>query len=184
MSDGTVAGTSLLMPPSEKNIHPRRFTVFKDALYFITVNGKDYENKLHKTDGTVAGTVPIELKHSEYVLSPYSFVAYGDYPYMGAGDRNTSFVAELYRYDGVHTQCDKLEGEPGATGDSHPSSFFVHGSDLYFTAYLNATGEELYQEAVILFHLLLQIQNLVQHMYLQYIQIRLLIRFQLRVLKK
>lgn len=144
VSDGTIAGTQLLMNSITETIHPKRFTVFNDALYFITVDGIHYDNELYKTDGTVGGTVHINIKFNEYKLLPSDLVAHENYLYMGAFPLSSPFGDELFRYDGIHTQCAMLEGHPGIPGGSEPTNLFVHGNDLYFTARLNATGKELY----------------------------------------
>jgi len=144
VSDGTVAGTRLLMPPSAETIHPRRFTVFKNALYFIVASGINYNNELYKTDGTVAGTVHIDLKYNSYYVGPYSMAADEDYLYMAGGNPNSSFHSELFRYDGIDTQCAMLEGEIGSIGGSQPNDLYIHGGELYFTARLAATAQELY----------------------------------------
>lgn len=143
VSDGTTAGTQLLMNSTTETIHPRRFTVFNGALYFITVNGITYDNDLYKTDGTAAGTVHIEIKHNTFKLTPSDLVAHEGYLYMGADAQNSHIGDELFRYDGIHTQCALLRGQIGGRY-TEPRNLFVHEDDLYFTAYLTATGTELY----------------------------------------
>ena len=145
VSDGTTAGTTLLMTLSAENIHPRRFTVFQDNLYFITANGIHYDNKLYKTDGTIEGTVYIDVKYKTHPIRPYELETDGEYLYMGGGNTNAYFGAELFRFDGMHTQCDFLEDKNGFIEYSpHPNGLFVHDGALYFTASLKGTGYELY----------------------------------------
>jgi ELWxxDGT repeat protein len=143
VSDGTVAGTTPLMAQSVENIHPRFFTVFKNALYFITVSGTHYANKLYKTDGTSAGTVPVELKYNADVVSPYALAADEDYLYLGGGNVNAAFQEELFRYDGINSQCGMLEGAHSSLRASKPQDLFLHEGELYFTAYIAGSGIEL-----------------------------------------
>ncbi|MGN6645439.1 MAG: T9SS type A sorting domain-containing protein [Cytophaga sp.] len=141
VSDGTVAGT-MALNGSDTYTKPKNFTVFKNELYFISFNQLSYSTNLCKTDGTVAGTGSLSLKHGTTTLYPYSIASDGNYIYMGASNVN-AFGAEVFRYDGVSLDCDMLEGISGGSS-SQPDELFVNGTDLYFTANLSATGNELY----------------------------------------
>ncbi len=145
VSDGTTAGTTLMMTLSAENIHTRCFTVFQDALYFITTNGMHYDNKLYKTDGTKESTVFIDVRYKTYPVGPYELETDGEYLYMAGASAGNYFGAELFRFDGTHTQCDFLEDKKGFIEYSpQPNSLFVHDGALYFTASLKGTGDELY----------------------------------------
>ncbi|WP_299250862.1 T9SS type A sorting domain-containing protein [uncultured Cytophaga sp.] len=141
VSDGTVNGTVRLNDPADyKNV--KDFTVFKGELYFTAYSNSSYSRKLYKTDGTELGTSYVGLTSStSSSLSPYSISSDGAYLYLAAD--NITYGAEVFRYDGISSQCAVSDGVSG-NGSSNPTDLVINGSDLFFVADLPASGKELY----------------------------------------
>ena len=140
VSDGTTEGT-IALTDADESMSPRNLMVFNNSLYFIAFDGSVYNNKLHKTDGTVAGTHVVDITYNTHILSISSMAADADYIYLGAVNVNASFWSALFRFNGSKLDVDILDDEKII---EVPKNLYVNGSDVYFTANVHGTGEELY----------------------------------------
>ncbi len=143
-SDGTIggAGTELVREFDVISADVlNRFMVADDVFYFVVSSGDEYG--LWKSDGTSEGTV---LVHSEIFDEYKPKLVYNNILYFYGADRD-EFDDPVY---GVY----KSDGTEGGTvllktfdqGDELDSSPFVEVEDLiYFIAYTNANGAELWK---------------------------------------
>jgi ELWxxDGT repeat protein len=126
-TDGTVAGTSLLMDFTGVNNFPSNFTLFNGFVYFTPVRRSTPNNtSLWKTDGTPQGTVMVNPSVS--VMRP---VEYKQKLWYSGCD--TVSGCEPWTTDGNGPGTKFTELYTGLSG-SKPSDFVVSNGMLYFSA--------------------------------------------------
>ena len=132
-SDGTDAGTYSLGPAG---LLPDQFTAFGDHLYFV-----DNLERLWKTDGTAAGTVPLPDTSPAGPGQVGPLAVAGGALYFSAADATRG--DELWVTDGTDAGTVLVEDVlPGPAGSS-PERLTAVGGSLYFTAFDPTHGTEL-----------------------------------------
>ena len=127
---------------------PYNLTPVGDSLYFVALGGALGE-AIWKTDGTESGTTPLKTTYSDY-WNPYSMAPLGTDMYFRAG--NQSFGAELWKTDGTASGTGLFKDinetpsgqDPNRTESSAPFKLTSAGDRLYFTAYTQDSGRELW----------------------------------------
>lgn len=134
-SDGTAAGTFLLMP----NAGASQFTVVNNTLYFAaTVGPNIFTVYLYKTDGTVAGTVPITSFPSE----PPDFASLELANLNGTLYFSYSDDPSLWKTDGTTQGTSVVQTFPG---NYSPGNMVTMDGMLYFTEEDGANGSALWK---------------------------------------
>jgi ELWxxDGT repeat protein len=132
-SDGTPGGTGLFMDIyAGANYHssPRNFIQMGSNLYFFAQNSSNSFPKLHRTNGTVAGTTAVSGLHDvlrlQFVIGSNIYFFVNDSP----GDR-------LYRNDGfsASVQVTQLNSGSGmGVVDDKPNNSILINNVFYFVA--------------------------------------------------
>jgi uncharacterized repeat protein (TIGR02543 family) len=155
-SDGTLAGTYMVRPPSDTNYpdNPQKITVLGNKLVMsaFTFNyGPNLLNLGHElwiSDGTSAGTQMIKDINATPSTgsSPDNFTLYNGQLYFTALD---SRGVELWKTDGttVGTLFVKDINMTGSGTSSSPRNFYVWNNKLFFTANDGINGEEVWASA-------------------------------------
>ncbi|WP_456458310.1 T9SS type A sorting domain-containing protein [Reichenbachiella sp.] len=137
ITDGTEEGTFLLKDFGT-NSETRYFTPFGENQCLFLESG---DNRLWKTDGTVAGTSIIATLPSD-ANNVRNFTSLGNQVFFMASLDETG--QELWVTDGTDEGTkmvvDIIEGASG----SGPSNLFAFNNKMYFSAYTAANGRELW----------------------------------------
>ena len=143
-TDGTEAGTVRVkdLQPGTPGSEPQRLTAFEGALYFAATNGVN-GRELWRTDGTESGTVQVAelVAGNNTTRTPDRLIATSTHLFFTLGD-NTSVASPLYATDGTAAGTVKVLEPP--TGGRGPASLTASGGTLYFTAYEQEVGYELW----------------------------------------
>ncbi len=143
-TDGTQAGTVLvkdLQPGGNGSSEPANLTAAGPYLYFTA--SIPNSNSLWRTDGTEAGTVMIKSNFAPFSAELKNFAAVGSGVYFQVNDRVHGH--ELWHSDGTEAGTVMAGDLTGDSGGSFPAKFKVAGSQVFFTAATEATGEELWK---------------------------------------
>lgn len=144
-TDGTETGTSRVkdIAPGAADSGPAQLTAFGGAVYFVATDGVT-GNELWRTDGTGAGTSRVlELfSGNNTVEKPDSLVATSTRLFFMTRD-NAGTESALYVTDGTAAGTSRLEDFKARKGKG-PLSMTALGSTLYFTAYTEDSGIELW----------------------------------------
>ncbi len=142
VSDGTTNGTKILYTHTDHDYHtrPSYFTPYHGVLYFAGDWFATWNNKIYKTDGTQQGTSiainttmtaggyqGIEVFNDSLCFDAYKSV-YGDELCFSKGKDNSSRVIDII--DGVDSPL--------------PKSLLATNKNLFFTAYTEDFGRELW----------------------------------------
>jgi ELWxxDGT repeat protein len=152
ISDGTDAGTRLL-----KDINPgvnggfapdaTSFTEFNNKLYFSANDGLNGE-ELWVTDGTTNGTQLVKnINPSSNNSFPEDFTEFNNNLYFASNDGANG--TELWVTDGTENGTQLVKDirpnfEEGSIQSSFPQNFTELNNKLYFTAFDDVNGEELW----------------------------------------
>lgn len=144
-SDGTAAGTFILKDLASDYTITNHFWPNGKVVYFMTWKLPENSVVLFKTDGTVAGTIPVKT------ISPGK--AGNNRISFSASIENTSFFAaddgihgmELWKTDGTAAGTIMVSDiNPGSAG-SYPSGLTALNNVLYFSATAPSVGNELWK---------------------------------------
>jgi len=148
MSDGTANGTKRLTDTTGMQpIHPKRFTIFKDSLFFVA---SDFSrgSELWKLDGETPEIVKDLVGGYGFSSDPQGLTVVGDTLFFsadGAGGR------ELYKSDGeaagtvrVKDIYDEVYAN-GTVASSSPNKLYALDNTLYFSAVSANSGTELWK---------------------------------------
>jgi ELWxxDGT repeat protein len=144
ISDGTAAGTQLLLTTDQQTADtPRDMTVVGSTLFFAA-GVSNAESELWKTDGTVAGTQLVKDINPGVAVSSNidELVALGDQLYFYANDGVHG--DELWRSDGSAAGTTLVVDLASGSGSSDPQWLTPAGDQLYFTADDGVHGRELW----------------------------------------
>ena len=143
-SDGTEAGTSLLMDiwPGGESSEPSDFVEYQGLLYFTAYHPL-FGREIWRTDGTVSGTeIALDAVPGAGSSGPSGMTEFGGELYFSAlGSNNESY--ELHAFDGVNPFRLVAEIYPGL-GGSYPHDFTHFDGRLAFVAENADRGEELW----------------------------------------
>jgi trimeric autotransporter adhesin len=148
ISDGTEAGTTLLkdVRPGPNTSFIENLTVIGGVLYF-TANDGTHSRELWTSDGTEAGTVMVkDIFPNFYSSDPDDLTEFDGELYFAA--RNGTNGRELWKTDGTEAGTvlvKDIQPAGGAYTSSYPSYFINAGDALYFGAYDDANGRELWK---------------------------------------
>ncbi len=143
-SDGTAAGTFILKDLASDYSITNHFWPNGKVVYFMTWKFPENSVVLFKTDGTVAGTIPVKTISDKPGNNRISF---------SASNGNTVFFAaddgihgsELWKTDGTASGTIMVSDvNPGSAG-SNPSGLTVLNNVLYFSATAPSVGNELWK---------------------------------------
>ena len=143
VSDGTAAGTHIvrqITPASPAYVPPMELTGVGSLLYFSHDDGVR-GRELWRSDGTTAGTVPLDIAPGSSGSWPASLAAIDDVLYFAATDRGGD--RELWRSDGTPGGT-RLVHDIRAGASSDPRSLVAVGSRLFFLADDGVVGRELW----------------------------------------
>ncbi|MBS1771365.1 MAG: T9SS type A sorting domain-containing protein [Bacteroidetes bacterium] len=131
--------------PGLQGSFPQGLTVIGGKMYFTADNGSN-GRELYAFDGIAAPTritdvVAGFLSGLPYVEEPI-LAKYGSKLYFNARDSNTNQY-HLFSYS-LSTGNTLLEGKTNGNGDSDPRWLIPYGNKLYFSAYNDTTGIELW----------------------------------------
>lgn len=144
-SNGTADGT-VLVKTFPNSMSLAFLTAFQDRLFF-TLSGK-----LWRSDGTEAGTQPIDEiasvpTYGSLIVFKNAFYFAG----ISAVDKATYGAEnnmELYRIMDAHTSPELMKDinptQNGNNPGSNPENFLATGSTLFFTAYQSGSGSEIW----------------------------------------
>ncbi len=120
--------------------NPENMTVVGTTFYFSAASATGVE--LWKSDGTAAGTVPVEDINASGDSNPRSLINVGGVLFFVADDGSGE---ELWRSDGTVAGTSRVKDiRPGDEGSS-PEYLTNVGGVLYFSANDGATGVELWR---------------------------------------
>jgi len=164
-SDGTAAGTVLVKdinPGSYTSSDPENLTAVGNTLFFTAndggyesgVYGGGYSTELWKSDGTAAGTVLVKDINpgGNYMVPfgsfPENLTAVGNTLFFNADDGVNG--EELWKSDGTEAGTVLVRDiRPGSYGSysysSSPDNLTAVGNTLFFTAFDDVNGEELWK---------------------------------------
>jgi ELWxxDGT repeat protein len=119
------------------NSQPSQMTVAGSQLFFVAVNASDGGNlDLWKTDGTSAGTTPVQTSgfgRNIYALTPVgNKVFYGAYDVDANG--NSPHGTEPWVSDGTSSGTSMIIDINTTTSSSSPNNFVAVGNEVFFTA--------------------------------------------------
>ncbi|XHX80936.1 MAG: FG-GAP-like repeat-containing protein [Stenomitos frigidus ULC029] len=156
-TDGTVSGTVRVadIQTGTGSSFPANLTVLGTKVYFAANDGSTGK-ELWSSDGTAVGTTRVANINTTPVTtgvsspdkgsSPSSLKVMGTSLYFAADDGTTG--NELWQYNGTTTSQVKdlytgadIDGIPFS---ANPKNLTVNGSNLYFSAYTPASGQELF----------------------------------------
>lgn len=148
-TDGTVAGTSLVMDinPGDGSSGPSRFIVLGSYLYFRANDG-EVGIELWRTDGTAAGTKLVaDINPGLANSSPDQLTVVGATTmYFAAANATTG--RELYKTDASALSVTLISdiNSTAAAASSNPSYItYVSGTTVYFAANDGTSGSELWK---------------------------------------
>ena len=142
MTNGTTAGTTLVtdiyLPQGDSN--PTMFRQASNAVVFAAIDPAASGAELWGSDGTVAGTLPLDLGPGS--SAPQDLVTLGSLVYAGASvpGLGPELVVTDGSQAGTHLAVDV---RPGSYGSS-PAGLAVLQGRLWFSASETATGSEAY----------------------------------------
>jgi ELWxxDGT repeat protein len=148
IADGTESGTQLVkdINPGNSGSYLRSFTELNNKLYFAADNGDGFG--LWVSDGTTAGTQlvkDISPGFGARFYIPDSFTVLNDKIYFFAGNDDEVNGIELWVSDGTTAGTQLVQDiNPGSDG-SYPRDLTVVGNELFFTAFTDTTGRELFK---------------------------------------
>ncbi len=133
------------------NGNPSQFTIVSGTeLYFVATNVVDSGNlDLWKTDGTSAGTAPVQT--GGYARNIYFLTALGSKVFFQASDvdanGNSPHGPELWSSDGTNNGTAMVTDINTTTASSNPTSLVAVGSEIFFNAltYAPVNGTFLWQ---------------------------------------
>ncbi|MFM2098173.1 MAG: hypothetical protein RIT06_801 [Chloroflexota bacterium] len=124
------------------NSDPRDFTVLGDWMYFAANDGTN-GIELWRTDGTAGNTVMVENINPTGSSQPTSLYAFDGSIWFAADDGTTG--DEPYRTDGLSSVIRFDVNESGSDPKgSNPQAFIAAGDLIFFEAYDNDGGRELW----------------------------------------
>jgi ELWxxDGT repeat protein len=147
VSDGTTAGTHMIadlnpsavhLNPGDNGSFPGSFVDLDGTAIFTAQDGANSGPYLWRSDGTAAGTQPI---NQTIDTAPTSLVRAGDHVFFAAS--SPAFGRELWATDGTSAAVVK---DLDPAGDLYPDRITAVGSRVFFTGLVpNTSGdEELY----------------------------------------
>ena len=145
-SDGTLAGTALVMPNIASSA-PGDYAVLNNTLFFSADDGV-HGTELWTTNGTTAGTgLVINLRADGngifYGGSPFNMIVYKNKVYFTASD--DTHGAELFSSDGTAAGTQMIKDmEPGMEG-SVPQRSVIYNGNLYFSCYNGSAATGLWK---------------------------------------
>jgi ELWxxDGT repeat protein len=149
-TDGTEEGTKIVkdIDVGSSNSTPSHLIDHKGTLFFFAeVAYGSGRGELWKSDGTEAGTVLVKNIFPSGFGSKNLIVSAGDHLVFSG---NTTFKdIEVWKSDGTEAGTvaitDINENLAIDNGSSHPKGFFIHNSEIYFSADNGLIGRELYK---------------------------------------
>jgi len=146
VSDGTANGTFLLKDILTENYgsnngsNPASFTVCNDKVFFLADTWRG--RQLFVSDGTPNGTLIVKEVPGATSIGG-NFISFKNRIFFNYSDHlyNNN---ELWWSDGTESGTGVFKDISDAYGGSEPSDFVVFNNKLYFSAYSDSTGREMY----------------------------------------
>ena len=148
-TDGTAAGTAVLYEYlvsgfGALSLPPRDLTAAGGKLFFAGGGASPVDNELWMSDGTPAGTVPVQNGTTEVGTGVQFLTPLGDRVFFMATAESQN--EELWVSDGTNAGTFELKDiEPQAFSASEPGFFTALNGNLYFSAFTWATARELWK---------------------------------------
>ena len=130
-------------PTTAVSSQPSNLTVLNSTCFFSANDGTG--NKLWKTDGTTAGTVPyIDLNTNTTIANPSGLELFGS-DLVYAASPNSITGNELYKTDGAGNVTLIRDIRTTALASSNPQNITALANFIYFSADNGQTGRELWR---------------------------------------
>ena len=144
LSDGTEAGTILLLDPATDIVHSSMLTSINNNAIFVS-NDATYGTELWITDGTVTGTTLLkDINPGADSSNPsyYDYVSHAGKVYFVANDGTNG--AELWLSDGTQVGTKMVKDINSGAGSVILWDLRVHNNKLYFATNDGTHGNELW----------------------------------------
>lgn len=147
VSDGTEAGTALLLDlnPGSASADPEDFVGLGDSFFFTAIT-PGLGREVWVTDGTAGGSFVLTDGHTGFSgnTGPGDLTALGDEVFFrSTGPFGNDPGSELWKTDGTVFGT-TLVADLNTEGDSAPSNLTSDGTRIWFAAYADGIGSEVF----------------------------------------
>src|SRR5690606_4102832 len=133
-TDGSAAGTSMVVINPYGDANPDNLTMMNGKLYFVANDGVNGKGKqLWVSDGTAEGTKRVQADSTAtHADDPQHLIVMNNKLYFAASD--TTHGSELWVSDGTAEGTKMVKNINSAANNSNPHSFVILNDKLYFSA--------------------------------------------------